>query len=134
MTEPEPNEKTAQVIRDARAGKGVVRCENADEMFSKLWLGESELDRAVKQFADDVTQIVKDVCTVQPKPPAISQATARRLMEACEKFSEYHVRRHGIDGWEFYDDALDLASSALAAARAELAGEATNAPVRHTDV
>ncbi len=90
-TEPEPSEKTAQVIRDARAGKDVVHCENADEMFSKLGL----------------------------EPHQISQATARRLVEACEA---YLKARETIDS-QLRIDALMRLTETLAAARAELAGE-----------
>jgi DNA-damage-inducible protein J len=31
-----PNEETAKDIREARLGKGVVICKNADDMFRKL--------------------------------------------------------------------------------------------------
>lgn len=31
-----PNKETAKAIREAKAGKGVVVCKNADDMFKKL--------------------------------------------------------------------------------------------------
>jgi len=31
-----PNDETAKVIKDSLAGKNVVRCESADDMFRKL--------------------------------------------------------------------------------------------------
>lgn len=31
-----PNKETAKVIREARAGKGIVVCKNAKDMFKKL--------------------------------------------------------------------------------------------------
>ena len=31
-----PNDETARVIRDARADRNLVRCENVDEMIRKL--------------------------------------------------------------------------------------------------
>ncbi len=58
------------------------------------------------------------------KPKEISQATAKRLMEACEKLCEYHDKAQECNGSELYVDALDIAYPAIAQARAELAGEA----------
>ncbi len=77
------------------------------------------------------------------KQREISQATARRLMEACEalcqaqEFYAYHASDN-FPGNKFYQnkfmEVVNMANDARKQARTELAGEATNASVRHTDV
>ena len=31
-----PNKETARAVKEARKGKGVIRCKNADDLFDKL--------------------------------------------------------------------------------------------------
>ena len=37
-----PNKETAQAIQEARAGKGLVVCEDADDMFAKLKISDAD--------------------------------------------------------------------------------------------
>ena len=39
-----PNKETARAIKEARGGKGVVLCENADDMFKKLGIFNADTD------------------------------------------------------------------------------------------
>ncbi len=113
---------------------------NTNEMLAKLpeirrLLGRTEPEQECPPFDEATAQrILAKAKAYIEEPPEISQATAMRLMTACNKIitAEVDVCLRP-DCRVPTCHAIREVKSALAAARAELAGEATNAPVRHTD-